>query len=1691
MKLYRRYFALITILISGFTVAQVSTGTPPFSSLGGGPFDTVNLGNLNVHFSIPVLHKAGRGVSFVYDLSYDSSIWYQATVNGVVQWSPTGDWGWTSNSYAVLGRITSNTTSKTTSGKFCSGQFATQTIYTTTYQYLDSRRRSHPFPGSTTETVIDGACNSTTYGPGFSATTSDGSGYSITVTVNRTTGATTFTVVTRSGIIVYNGNGVYTDPNGNQLTVNSSTGQFFDTLSGTTAVLTQAGSGTPTSPVTYTYVAPSGVNAVYTVNYTQYTVATDFGVSGVAEYGRTSNPLPSSIQLPDGSEYQFKYEITPGSCTPLSGTYSANCITGRLLSVQLPTGGKITYGYTGGSDGIESDGSTAGLTRALTATTTAPAQSWSYTRALVNGTPGPGSTWTTTVVDTRGNNTVINFAEDGTVTNTGSTPQTIATYNFYETQRQVYQGSVSPSNLLVTTIECYNANYSSCATTPVSSPITQTDLYTELPNGKTRLSQVLYNGYGLVYDDKEYNYGVTLNAAPSSTYLVRETATTYGSYSTSGCTTLSNGIYNRPCQVKVYDWSSGSQVTLASSTYTYDQTTPTSTSGTPQHVSITGSRGNVTTATSSTSSSTSLTKTATYYDTGNVYQANDVNGAQTTYTYGVCGNSFPTQIVEPLSLSRSFNWNCTGGVSTEATDENGNNVTSDYTTDPDFWRPDYVTDQMSNQTNIKYDLNPTATETTLNFNGATSTSDVRTTLDGFGRIDFKQRLQTQGGANYDTSEADYNNLGQPYISKMPYSDTGSPSSENTSAPATTTTYDALGRVLTTTDANGGYVSYTYTNNDVLQTVGGGRAFKKQFEYDGLGRLMSVCEISGTLPGIGTCAQTTSQTGYWTKYTYDALGHLLTVTQNAQAAGGSQQTRTFVYDMLGRITSETNPETGTKSYVYDSDPGSDACSSGARTSSGDLVRTNDARGDACYVYDSLHRVTDVGFNNSSYGYCKRFRYDGTLGVLGAIPTGVSVANTKGRVAEAETDTCAWPITQASIITDEWSSYDKRGELTDLYESTPHSGGYYHSNAAYWANGVVNTLSLKNSSGTALIPIQTYAVDGEGRPNLVSAASGQNPVTSVTYSTSSTTNALGALTNVTFGSADSDAFSYDPNTGRMETYTFSVNTKTDVGTLTWNANGTLSQLVINDQIPSTTDSQTCTYGYDDVKRLSNVTCGTFWVQNFTYDAFGNITKNVPSGDGGLSFLPSYFTSPPTNQFSTLPGVTPHYDAVGNLLTDNLNTYTWDAYGNMATVSTGSSTVTATYDASGRMVENNAGSSYTEFVYGPTGKLAKCNGQTLLRAFVALPGGAKAIYTSSGLAYYRHSDWLGSSRLTSTATPPTSMYSSSAYAPFGEQYGTAGSADASFTGQDQDTVSNLYDFPARRQSPSQGRWISPDPAGRASATLTNPQSWNRYVYALNNPLRLIDSMGLQVEDGCGDDEGGCDGGGGGDGGGGDGGGDAGGDGWGGWGPEGSNDPGEWGIWAGDNSGNDNGGDPSQNCDEQCQADQALQSATLAMLTNSNCAALIGGPSATGQAAAVAAVAGQLFGNPNPTISFSAEPEDIGGFAETVLTQIPTPGITISLSTNFYDPGYTAQNGVSSLSFAQNQTVTILHEYGHAMGDLHAINNNGQYGYGITTNIMSPDNPLTNPGVSSQNDHSVTGACLQGGDVPTQTSQVDGTIQ
>src|SRR5262249_54770906 len=150
-----------------------------------------------------------------------------------------------------------------------------------------------------------------------------------------------------------------------------------------------------------------------------------------------------------------------------------------------------------------------------------------------------------------------------------------------------------------------------------------------------------------------------------------------------------------------------------------------------------------------------------------------------------------------------------------------------------------------------------------------------------------------------------------------------------------------------------------------------------------------------------------------------VGNLKTVLQNAQATSG-QQSRTFAYDMLDRMTSEINPESGTTQYFYDSLTSDAAC--GTVNSPGNLVKKIDAVGNSiCYSYDVIHRLTATTYPSGAYSSvtsAKHFVYDS------ATVNSLTMSNVKGRMAEAYTCTG----TCSSKITDEGFSYSARGELT---------------------------------------------------------------------------------------------------------------------------------------------------------------------------------------------------------------------------------------------------------------------------------------------------------------------------------------------------------------------------------------------------------------------------------------------------------------------------------------------------------------------------------------------------------------------------------------------------------------------------------------------------------------------------------------
>jgi RHS repeat-associated protein len=96
---------------------------------------------------------------------------------------------------------------------------------------------------------------------------------------------------------------------------------------------------------------------------------------------------------------------------------------------------------------------------------------------------------------------------------------------------------------------------------------------------------------------------------------------------------------------------------------------------------------------------------------------------------------------------------------------------------------------------------------------------------------------------------------------------------------------------------------------------------------------------------------------------------------------------------------------------------------------------------------------------------------------------------------------------------------------------------------------------------------------------------------------------------------------------------------------------------------------------------------------------------------------------------------------------------------------------------------------------------------------------------------------------------------YMPFGEEiingfagrgtlWGmTTGVANQKFTGKERDSESGLDYFGARYYGSALGRFTSPDPTFLNVLRVVNPQRWNRYAYALGNPLRYVDPDGEEA--------------------------------------------------------------------------------------------------------------------------------------------------------------------------------------------------------------------------------------------------------
>lgn len=290
-----------------------------------------------------------------------------------------------------------------------------------------------------------------------------------------------------------------------------------------------------------------------------------------------------------------------------------------------------------------------------------------------------------------------------------------------------------------------------------------------------------------------------------------------------------------------------------------------------------------------------------------------------------------------------------------------------------------------------------------------------------------------------------------------------------------------------------------------------------------------------------------------------------------------------------------------------------------------------------------------------------------------------------------------------------------------------------------------------------------------------------------------------------------------------------------------------------------TQTTTYSYDGLGRLSQTLLPTGVCRNYSYDADSNRSQIAESSTGcGGTFTTTatYAYTPATNpgvdqltSVTTGSGTTNYaYTADGQVKSYGTSTLTWDGWQRVSGGTFGGTTVTYKYDPSGglrtRTSSNGAYTRYllgdlfetdatghitTAYVDGPNGDLAQYNG----------PPAASSTITY--LYYNAHGDLAAEANSSGTRT---ALHT---YDPFGAPLDTApldtqptDQTAHRYTGawaKQYDTASDLILMGARPYDPSIGRFLAVDPVDGGSL--------NGYDYAAQDPVNNYDLSGEVLTD------------------------------------------------------------------------------------------------------------------------------------------------------------------------------------------------------------------------------------------------------
>jgi RHS repeat-associated protein len=564
-----------------------------------------------------------------------------------------------------------------------------------------------------------------------------------------------------------------------------------------------------------------------------------------------------------------------------------------------------------------------------------------------------------------------------------------------------------------------------------------------------------------------------------------------------------------------------------------------------------------------------------------------------------------------------------------------------------------------------------------------------THTDGFGRTVQAWSRDPQGDDEVATI---YDALGRPKQTSNPFR----PSAAET-AVYTTTSWDFAGRVISVTTPDSAVVTTSYASNTVTATDQAGKV--RRSLTDGLGRLVRVDEPDAN-GNLGASSAPTQPTNY----SYDALDNLITVNQGSQM-------RAFVYDSLRRLSSATNPESGTASYQYDNN--------------GNLLVSTDARGaSAHHSYDALNRAIRRWYNGSN-------SVTATNNNDPALPSGVGTSDEVTYVYDSATNGKGRLVSvSSSASTYSYSGYDALGRTLGCTQSV--GGQAYSMSYSYDLAGHVLTQGYPSGHSVS------YNFDAAGRladkdaQNLAFTGNLGDGVPR-TYASAISYDNANRWTREQFGT-NTGLFNKRHYNIRGQLYDMRLSTVNDdsnwnrgaiinyynfqnfgFGTSGSDNNGNLliqqHWIPNDDQISGYTVHQQ-NYSYDSLNRIGwmaeylNGATGT-GSQVSTYDRYGNRTID-PSGSWGTGTPNQLFSIDPNTNRLGVPSEqygTMSYDQAGNLVFDSYSgqgQIVYDAENRVNQAWANNRWQYYSYDGDGHRVKRNVDGIETWQVYGLGGEL-----------------------------------------------------------------------------------------------------------------------------------------------------------------------------------------------------------------------------------------------------------------------------------------------------------------------------------------------------------------------------------------------------